>query len=591
MKKFILLVGLLSASLVSHSQSITKTTSSGVSGTVCPGSTTWYEVSAPGGLTNCDIVWSATNGQVTPDANDQRKASVVWVDTPGASGTVTATFVNCNNEGNNGTTATKSELILSVKNQSWGSYGNSINIDYCTTENVYITVPRMFVQGTGGFGQPASQEVKYAWTLPPGWTTNGSLNTSANFITISPTKCAVPGIVKVEGVIIDRCGSAGLSAPATISLNGANPVVTMGPQVGYTGGSACNTTPVTFYATLNVALGCISSYNWTYPPSWTFVSQNNNSITLQPSGTQADANAIKATVNFGCGSSISSGSYIPPFAAPELSGPDLICTAGSFTINNTGVTPTWSTSYPNGLSITNSGVASRVGNFNGSVTVTAQFICSPNSVTVEKTIWVGKPEIEMISFSNSVDEGWYFCSSASGNTFVLDTKTPSANFQARMLNWPSLTVAYTSPINYYDSGAYEWNYVPIPNNGYYVFEMKGSNVCGPTDWIGFEVEYIDCSGFGEGLFSVYPNPVESSLTIEKVHQNDGKELSYENVKLHPKSITIELFDKDGNLVLSKLGDESLLPFQANTSDLQNGFYTLALTINGRKVFRRIRVAH
>ena len=118
MKTSFLLIGLLLASSLLYSQTITKTTSSVVSGTVCPVSATWYEVSVPSGLTSCQINWSATNETATKDPNNQRKAKVEWNDTPGASGTVTATFVNCSNESNNGTTASKTELILSVKNQA-----------------------------------------------------------------------------------------------------------------------------------------------------------------------------------------------------------------------------------------------------------------------------------------------------------------------------------------------------------------------------------------------------------------------------------------------------------------------------------------
>ncbi|MFO0468681.1 MAG: hypothetical protein ACK5ZX_05185 [Bacteroidota bacterium] len=314
MKTSFLLIGLLLASSLLYSQTITKTTSSVVSGTVCPVSATWYEVSVPSGLTSCQINWSATNGTATKDPNNQRKAKVEWNDTPGASGTVTATFVNCSNESNNGTTASKTELILSVKNQAWGSYGTSVNVDYCTKAQVYLTVPRMFVQGTGGIAQPPQVEVAYAWTLPAGWKEVGTgrtgfFGTSTNFITIEPIDCSKPGNVTVYGTLVGAgpfCNSAEKSAAATISINGANPIATVGPQAGYTGGSACNTTPVTFYATTSVALGCISGYNWTYPPSWSLVSQSGNSITLTPSGTQADSNPIKATISFTCGSSVTS---------------------------------------------------------------------------------------------------------------------------------------------------------------------------------------------------------------------------------------------------------------------------------------------
>ncbi len=153
MRFYILIVFLLLNTLVS-AQTISKTTASVVAGTVCPSVNTYYEVSVPSNLTSCQINWSATNGQVTQDGTNQRKAYVVWSDTPGASGTVTATFTNCSSESNNGTTASKTELILSIKNQSMGNYDPSVNIDWCTQAQVNLTVPHMYVSGTGGIGQP-----------------------------------------------------------------------------------------------------------------------------------------------------------------------------------------------------------------------------------------------------------------------------------------------------------------------------------------------------------------------------------------------------------------------------------------------------
>jgi hypothetical protein len=243
---------------------------------------------------------------------------VKWSDTPGALGKVTATFSGCGN-GNDGKTASLEELILSVKGQAWGSFTNLVNIDFCTPPQIFLTVPRMFVQGTGGIAQPPLTEVVYAWTLPAGWKDIGSggtgaVNTLVNFINIVPIHCAFPGVVKVEGTINHKCGSAGLSAAANISLNGVSPIVTAGPQQGYLGGTLCNTTPVTFFATTNFALGCISNYQWTFT-SWTFVSQSGNSITLRPSGTAADQSIITAKVNFSCGSVIS-GSFTPAFTPP-----------------------------------------------------------------------------------------------------------------------------------------------------------------------------------------------------------------------------------------------------------------------------------
>src|SRR5690606_8302198 len=106
--------------------------------------------------------------------------------------------------------------------------------------------------------------------------------------------------------------------------------------------------PVSFYATTDAALGCITSYGWTYPSSWSFVSQSDNSITLQPSGTPDDSNPIKATVNFSCGSSITSGNYVPPYATPVLTGSNLICSSASFVLQNaSSASVTWTSSDMN----------------------------------------------------------------------------------------------------------------------------------------------------------------------------------------------------------------------------------------------------
>jgi hypothetical protein len=111
------------SSFVAFSQTVTKTSASPVSGTVCPNVNTFYEVSVPNGFGVCKIDWSATSGQVV--AKNGATATIKWDDTPGAKGKVTATFSTCGNS-NDGVTASLEELILSVKGKSFGTYTNSI---------------------------------------------------------------------------------------------------------------------------------------------------------------------------------------------------------------------------------------------------------------------------------------------------------------------------------------------------------------------------------------------------------------------------------------------------------------------------------
>lgn len=139
-------------------QTVTKSTTSPTSGAVCPESITEYSVNIPGGFQTCSRLWTATNGQIEGSATGVT-VRVKWNDTPGAKGKITCTFSNCGNSNDN-TAPFSEELILSVKNQQWGTFGTSVDIDFCTPASGFITVPRMFVQGTGGIAEP---------TLLPGW--------------------------------------------------------------------------------------------------------------------------------------------------------------------------------------------------------------------------------------------------------------------------------------------------------------------------------------------------------------------------------------------------------------------------------------
>lgn len=131
-------------------QSVIRLTPSSISGATCPSIGIDYKVTVPSDCAACKIQWSATNGLPTIDQLDQTKVSISWDDTPGAMGTVTATFSNCGqNNVNEGKTASLSELILSVKDQAFDSFTSSVNIPYCSTSQINLSVPHMYVTDTG----------------------------------------------------------------------------------------------------------------------------------------------------------------------------------------------------------------------------------------------------------------------------------------------------------------------------------------------------------------------------------------------------------------------------------------------------------
>lgn len=92
MKRLIFLLLLLTCiHFSSNAQTVTKSFAGSVSGASCPRIGTQYEVSRPAGFTSCQITWSVSGGEI-PGSKNNPTVSVVWADTPGATGTVTATF-------------------------------------------------------------------------------------------------------------------------------------------------------------------------------------------------------------------------------------------------------------------------------------------------------------------------------------------------------------------------------------------------------------------------------------------------------------------------------------------------------------------
>lgn len=128
---------------------------------------------------------------------------------------------------------------------------------------------------------------------------------------------------------------------------------------------------------------------------------------------------------------------------------------------------------------------------------TLTFSVLVNGVTFNSSteIWVGKPSVGPdTQFSNGpYGNTGYFCSSHYGNTYSFPDAFEISSHQYR-LKTLSGTVLYTSPIRTGTSG--NANYTPPA--GWYLFEARATNTCGTSQWIGMEVEYVDCSINGGG---------------------------------------------------------------------------------------------
>jgi len=594
MNKFLYLIAFLPSMLLvqilkAQSQPVvTKTFNGSVNGAVCPQIGIEYEVSVPNEFSACTINWSATNGTATKNPNNQRKATVVWTDTPGASGTVTATFTVCGaaNEANNGTSKNLTELILSIKNQGWGTFTNSYSANFCNPVPIPITMPEMVVMGTGGFNQPNRTEVTYVWKLPPGWkdlvTENtGEFGTTTRSITIVPTACAEPGIITVKGTLIGSgpfCNSAAFSSVANISINSSPPIVTVVPQSGYAGSTACNITPVTFTAVVTNAPGCtISGYQWILPAnsSWSLVTQTGNTASLRPSGSPADKAGIKVKVTFGCGS-FREGTITPEFNAPVISGSTPVCTSTTYTVGNAqGLQIGWTSSNTAIATINSSGVVSRVGNASGAVTVNATLPC-PEPVN-PKNIWIGIPN-QPGSIAGEINP-----SVGSIYNYVSDYAAAGAAYHDWLMPyygnpvWQQLGGNINGIINTLTP-----NFIAGSSPGN--LQVFGVNACGNGGVRRLRVSPVSGGGGGQQQrIQTYPNPAQDELLIF-----DATLLEDESITLQEDvDFSVVLINSDNKEV--RKGGSLKGKILLDLRDLPAGFYYLKIQKPEELMTKRIQI--
>lgn len=298
-------------------------------------------------------------------------------------------------------------------------------------------------------------------------------------------------------------------------------MVTVVPQAGYTGATACSTTPVTFYAYANV--GCVNAYSWTKPSSWTEVSRNGNSITLKPSGTLADVADIKATITFTCGSTVN-GTFKPQFNNPIISTPSAICYSGT-TVSLTNVGPgtsvLWTTGSNmsilsgNGTPTINVRAISAITRETG--IIQASVSCSDAQVPA-KNVWVGKPlfTTALQTHNTQLTPGMQtqFYANASGATSV-SWVIPTGCYQHYC--WELL--------NSYVLNGQAVGVVRAGKPGYYGIEGKLHNGCG-IDVRSIYVNVQNPRGGGGGGgggncgpgLTISPNPsVRGDITVNVIY--------------------------------------------------------------------------
>ncbi|HMP98454.1 MAG TPA: hypothetical protein PKC24_01650, partial [Cyclobacteriaceae bacterium] len=413
-------------------------------------------------------------------------------------------------------------------------------------------VDDMIVPHTG-FGTSISAYYAdgYEWILPTGWTDSqgnpGTRITSAPFINVKPTNGCDGGTVSVRGYIGGQSGTCSVrrfSSPATISVNRANLNVSIAFPSGYTGPSCGDTAGRTFTANTSYALNCLSSYRWDFPAGWkwynsstqTFVSSpvtisGSNSILLYPTGDVLDQGNITARVNLDCGSlpSVSRAlTFQPP--NPQVSGPEVICSNGSFTLTNApvGSSITWQVSPSNFFtSSSGSGATANLqlqsSSVSGGAIITFNIQSTCDIPPIQTYFYAGKvavPDIGINPFSpqDPLGPGYpYVCPNSTYSVFMWPT---GSGFQYDI---DLLNATYTQPdVNL---PHFYWihmdNYTPSSQFADASISARVNNGCGWSDFkhvlLYTEQDPVLCPSGGGCelcLLSISPNPTSDELSFE-----------------------------------------------------------------------------
>lgn len=264
-------------------------------------------------------------------------------------------------------------------------------------------------------------------------------------------------------------------------------------------------------------------------------------------------------------------------AIPELIGSSTVCNSNTtYTLQNGGSSVSWQVS--SNLQIISSN--------NTSISVISQWTNGSGQgfikailpyETIQKDVWVGKADIDIVLFSNAIGETDYWCTSHTDNYYDLFPKLDGTTHEIRLKKYPNLNIVYSSSTNYYgDEGPFYYT----PSAGWYLFEVRRTNSCGTSDWFGYEVEFVDCSqqGGGESEYRIYPNPTSETLTIEKLSNNQTSQIDTFKLINIKNSDSFELYDFNTNLVKKGVINNQTI---IDVSTYKRGRYFLKINSKGK----------
>ncbi len=234
--------------------------------------------------------------------------------------------------------------------------------------------------------------------------------------------------------------------------------------------------------------------------------------------------------------------YKRNFTPPSISGPDIICSAGSpFTMNNlpSGSTITWSKSS----NITmNSSQGSNPCNFSASGSGIGWIKATVSGYSTQKNLWAGPPSPNELDIQNSNYSGQDFFVAGEQNVLWVTTKTYAVD--ETVMGIDDYDWNYSSGWSHFeteDKDMVSVVFVPPYSYGYETVYVRAHNPCGEGNWHSESYQIMQ-----NYYLSFYPNPTygETTVSIEQGNpeETDQKSSSAETTFDKIGEWDLEIYD-------------------------------------------------
>ena len=270
---------------------------------------------------------------------------------------------------------------------------------------------------------------------------------------------------------------------------------------------------------------------------------------------------------------------MPTIPNPDITGPSIICSSGSFTLNNCppNSTVSWTNSnnliYVSGQGTDNYSVENMGGKQNGTGWVKAIINSSCSVDTIEKNIWVGKP-------SAPTDIGFFPNEPCLNQIVLAAVQANNPAISGADYVWRNID-GYTclSPT------CSQVSFTTLPTLHYttYVY-VKATNICGSSMEYSELLSVKDCGGGvpASPAFVISPNPASSEITISP-NQNlmliSGTAQTNDSIQSKITMIkSVKIMNNYGTVYLRRKFAKDTKTANINISGLKKGIYILI--ING-----------